>query len=178
MLVRIIFAVICVIAILFFIGVIGKKAPAPEPSGTPVSPDPGTAPVSSESPEVLNLLLRVYGTMAWEDAWEIKDINGEMTLSHYSGNWPYDDSLEMEDCLEQRKALTDEEYEELCDLLERIGMRSWDGYSGSDPDVLDGGGFSLDVLFKDGESIWANGENAYPDGYGEMFSALTGLLAE
>ena len=55
---------------------------------------------------------------------------------------------------------------ELEALLERNGVRSWDGFKGRPRmDVLDGEGFSLSLTFRDGTQITASGENKFPADY-------------
>ena len=55
---------------------------------------------------------------------------------------------------------------ELEALLEKNGVRSWDGFKGRPRmDVLDGEGFSLSLTFRDGTQITASGENKFPAGY-------------
>ena len=55
---------------------------------------------------------------------------------------------------------------ELEELLEKNGVRSWDGFNGRPRmDVLDGEGFSLSVSFREGAAIHASGENKFPTDY-------------
>ena len=55
---------------------------------------------------------------------------------------------------------------ELEALLEKNGVREWNGFNGRPRmDVLDGEGFSLSVTFRDGAAISASGENKFPAGY-------------
>ena len=55
---------------------------------------------------------------------------------------------------------------ELEALLERNGVRSWDGFKGRPRmDVLDGEGFSFSLTLRDGTKIAASGENAFPSNY-------------
>ena len=62
---------------------------------------------------------------------------------------------------------------ELEALLDKNGVRSWDGFKGRPRmDVLDGEGFSLSVTFRDGRSISASGENKFPAGYRDFRSSL------
>ena len=55
--------------------------------------------------------------------------------------------------------------ENLSQLVAQLNVRSWDRFSRSDNDVLDGSGFSLYVYFEDGSSIHAQGSNAFPKNY-------------
>ena len=55
---------------------------------------------------------------------------------------------------------------ELEALLERNGVREWDGFKGRPRmDVLDGEGFSFSLAFRDGTKVTASGENKFPEGY-------------
>ena len=55
---------------------------------------------------------------------------------------------------------------ELEALLERNGVRSWDGFKGRPRmDVLNGEGFSFSLTLRDGTKIAASGENAFPSNY-------------
>ncbi|MBQ0027318.1 MAG: hypothetical protein KBS96_01825 [Lachnospiraceae bacterium] len=60
--------------------------------------------------------------------------------------------------------------------VDDYNVRSWDGFSMTDSSVLDGGGFSLEVVLGTGESIYASGSNAYPDNYNEAIDALTTIM--
>ena len=147
-------------------------------SGGKEAPDMAGNTENTDILEVKTLLLTRSGSMAWEDAWEIKEIDGQMSLSHYSGDWSFYDGGKMEDCLEKRVALTDEEYAALCGKFQELGVGSWDGFNESDPDVMDGWDFSLEIELADGTAITAHGSNASPEGYHDFFDALTAPLAE
>lgn len=55
---------------------------------------------------------------------------------------------------------------ELEAILERNGVRAWNGFKGRPiMDVLDGEGFHLSIAFRDGMKISASGENKFPAGY-------------
>ena len=45
-------------------------------------------------------------------------------------------------------------------------------------DVMDGGGFGLNITLATGETITANGSNAYPQGYSDANKALKNIIAE
>ncbi len=52
----------------------------------------------------------------------------------------------------------------------------WDGFSGSDPMLLDGEGFHFYASFSDGSRISASGENSFPESYSDVKYALTELV--
>ena len=62
--------------------------------------------------------------------------------------------------------------EELIRFVDECGMKRWDGFHGSNPYVLDGEGFSLTMEFADGTTVYASGENSFPDGYQEAAARL------
>ncbi|SCW43356.1 hypothetical protein SAMN02910456_01098 [Ruminococcaceae bacterium YRB3002] len=59
--------------------------------------------------------------------------------------------------------------EEICS---RFDVRRWNGFNRSDPNVLDGDGFSLDIEYSDGKKISAHGSNSFPAHYREFKKAL------
>ena len=62
---------------------------------------------------------------------------------------------------------------ELEALLDRNGVREWDGFKGRPlMDVLDGEGFSFSLTLRDGTKISASGENAFPGNYGSFRKEL------
>lgn len=106
------------------------------------------------------LSFRVSGMVVGEDVrlYERMDKGGPvLVLSRAVGYSP--DS--------RKEALLDAaQLAELEALLEKNGVRSWDGFKGRPRmDVLDGEGFSLSVSFRDGAVINASGENKFPADY-------------
>ncbi|MCQ2432382.1 MAG: hypothetical protein MJ175_07250, partial [Clostridia bacterium] len=73
--------------------------------------------------------------------------------------------------------ISDTVCEDLRKILEECDLIKWDGFHESDPDVLDGDGFSLDVYFADECSIRASGSNAFPSGYPDFVTRLDALFA-
>jgi hypothetical protein len=63
-------------------------------------------------------------------------------------------------------------------LLETYGVAAWDGFHENNPDVLDGTSFSLTVVFADGRTVNAWGENRFPPHYREVTQGICELLAE
>ena len=66
---------------------------------------------------------------------------------------------------------------ELQEVIQSYGLESWDGFHESDPYVLDGEGFWLEITLTDGTRVLARGDNAFPEHYfdamGEMWEILT-----
>ncbi len=65
---------------------------------------------------------------------------------------------------------------ELQEAVRTYGLESWDGFHGSNPGVLDGEGFRLELGFADGTTVYAAGENAFPDGYYDAMADIGGIL--
>ena len=64
------------------------------------------------------------------------------------------------------------EYDDLAAKFYKLGVPSWNGFSKSDPNVLDGESFSLDIELSDGRKIYAHGCNAYPKNYHEFMELI------
>ena len=60
--------------------------------------------------------------------------------------------------------------------VEDYGLERWDGFDESEPDVLDGEGFWLEIRLTDGTSIRARGDNAFPEGYFEAMGTIQDIL--
>ena len=83
--------------------------------------------------------------------------------------------------LELRNAYTYEQQEDaaVLDEVEKIltacEVGNWNGFHGSDPEVLDGTGFSLYIRVTDGTTLSAGGTNRFPARYTEVRQVLNGL---
>ena len=62
-------------------------------------------------------------------------------------------------------------------ILEEYGVGGWAGFSGHDPNVLDGSSFRLEAALADGTRIEAHGENKFPPNYRDVMGALDDLTA-
>lgn len=62
-------------------------------------------------------------------------------------------------------------------LCSNLNILSWDGYDMCDEDVLDGGGFSLNIVFEDGTTVRAEGDNCFPENYSEFTSGMSDILS-
>jgi len=94
-------------------------------------------------------------------SWEVCLCDGAWTLSENDGA-PY--------------AFPTEAAEGLARVLETHNVAAWDGFHESDPYVLDGEGFSLELSYSDGTTVFASGENAFPDGYHAAVAAINEIL--
>ena len=86
--------------------------------------------------------------------------------------------IELYCCLEYMDVpLEDEEVRGLERLIADCGLWDWNGFSGSNPDVLDGESFSLSASFADGREIRAWGSNSFPEGYFHADQAIEDFFA-
>ena len=69
-------------------------------------------------------------------------------------------------------ALDGEDVESLRVLIDECDLWSWNGFSGSNSEILDGESFSLRISFADGTELHAWGSNAWPKGYGAGAQAI------
>ena len=60
----------------------------------------------------------------------------------------------------------------LGEALSDAGVASWDGFSETNPYVLDGESFSFHMETADGASVSASGSNSYPKGYRDTSEAI------
>jgi hypothetical protein len=78
--------------------------------------------------------------------------------------------------------VTPAQYARLCALCDELGLKSWDGFSGTASGVLDGDGFSVSVEFAGGERVHASGYMRFPRGYrmakDALFSFFEGVLGD
>ncbi len=72
--------------------------------------------------------------------------------------------------------ISHEVIEKLIGILDTYNVYAWDGFSESNPDVLDGEFFSFRVIFSDGEVISAQGDNAFPPDYFRAAGEIEQLL--
>ena len=121
--------------------------------------------------------LSISGSTAFVEEYELKAADGGAEISLYIGRWRYDDTIAREDCLERRAAGGKELYGKLAVLLAECDIPEWDGFSGSDPMVLDGYTFNFSATLADG-NVYASGSNAYPKNYAKFRDTVLELLEE
>lgn len=79
--------------------------------------------------------------------------------------------------LDERKVVSTADMEKLSDIIKENNIKKWDGFVGkSDALILDGGGFSLVIKYKNGEKIEARGYTVFPDNYNEVTKKLDNFL--
>ncbi len=80
------------------------------------------------------------------------------------------------------RVVTDADVRKLELLLGECGVASWNGFSGSARNVLDGRSFSFHAEYEDGRSVSAHGYMKFPKNYGSVrervFSFLDGLFGD
>ncbi|MCR5485844.1 MAG: hypothetical protein K6F09_09650 [Clostridiales bacterium] len=108
--------------------------------------------------------LEEQGTMAVKNVYEAVSTDDGVRLSRFD-TYISGDSDEEERINETVTDGDETVYRTLAGLLNECDTESWDGFSGSDPRVLDGSSFTFEAKLKDGKRIYASGSNAFPDGY-------------
>ena len=73
-------------------------------------------------------------------------------------------------------AVTEDDVNALYGVFTAYGVEDWDGFDGENPGVLDGEGFSLEVLLNDGTYVYARGSNAFPENYRIVMDEWTEIL--
>ncbi len=66
--------------------------------------------------------------------------------------------------------------EKLNDYYVKDKIKKWDGFSKTNRHVLDGDGFSLEICFNDGRSLYARGSNSFPAGYSDFVGNIRSLF--
>ena len=78
--------------------------------------------------------------------------------------------------------ISQEAVDALLTAIDTWNVEAWDGFEGSNPHVLDGEGFLLEIRLTDGTGIVASGDNAFPENYasamGEMWEILESASTE
>ncbi len=131
----------------------------------------------SEPVNFERITISIQGTMAYSEEYEIlKTEDGEVSLSYYEGPWLYDAGAERADCLAAQVTGDVELYKEINGFANSCGVFGWDGFSKSNPNVLDGESFSMEAVLVDGRTLYAHGTNSFPSGYGQFLAGLRDYL--
>ena len=130
-----------------------------------------------ELPEFDIITISEIGTEASTREYEIVRTDGGVTVSFYYGPWNFNEATKREDCLTNRIEGGDELYGSLRELVRDCKVEKWNGFSKSNPNVLDGSSFWLSGVIN-GKEVSAHGSNAYPDGYSDFTRALWKMLNE
>ena len=96
-------------------------------------------------------------------SWEIALRGGSWTISENEGDpMPLDADLA----------------EELQRIIAECDIDAWDGFRGSNSRVLDGESFILSLRYADGSTVYASGENKFPDTYYEASDRIDALIEQ
>lgn len=113
--------------------------------------------------EIARFELARHGEIAF-DSYEIFMLEGEYRISVNDG---------------AARKIGRAPVEALNRVVEKYDVLQWDGFQGFRDDVLDGEGFRLEIAFTDGTTVFAVGDNAFPEHYvdavGEMQDILEGI---
>jgi len=101
----------------------------------------------------------------------ITKIDGDYFFTASGGN-----GLEM--FVETPQWIPSQEVDTLRHIMEAGGVGAWDGFYGSDENVLDGFGFNLSVEMEGDISINARGYERFPENFDEVFPLLSSHLAD
>lgn len=72
----------------------------------------------------------------------------------------------------------EEDYAALEQIIIEHDLQSWNGFSGSDPFIMDGEGFGLYIVFEDNSELIASGSNRWPDGFDEAEQAIENVFTQ
>lgn len=72
--------------------------------------------------------------------------------------------------------ITENELKEIANIINEYEIYKWNGFNESDPDVLDGDGFSISVIYDSNDKIVAHGYMRYPKNYSKGANALEEYL--
>ena len=120
-----------------------------------------------EMTEFQSFRLTKQGSTAGQTVYAAQKTEDGVQLTRYTalGSW----SEDAQDYVEERRNETvlnggEDVYRHLAGLLHECKVTDWDGFHGSDPNVLDGSSFTFEAVLKDGKTISASGTNRFPDG--------------
>ena len=131
----------------------------------------------SEKFDFERITLNEHGSAAEAREYEAVKTKSGAILTLYIGRWNYDDKITKEECVEKRIEGGEELYDKLAALAGECDIENWDGFSETNPNVLDGYSFRFEAA-ADGKSIYASGSNAAPDHYYEFENGLRDILYE
>ncbi|MBQ7725692.1 MAG: hypothetical protein IJT66_00955 [Clostridia bacterium] len=84
--------------------------------------------------------------------------------------------MEFPDLKETQMAVDRDVLEQLNQLYLRYRLAAWNGFSKYHQHVCDGSAFSLQITFRDGAVLCADGRNVFPPRYHEFCAAMKALL--
>ena len=123
-----------------------------------------------------SIIIDENGTTAETSEYEVLRTSDGVRISHYVLAWDIGDTPK-DEYLTRRTEGGEELYLRVLDLVNKCEVKSWDGFSKSDPYVLDGTMFTMTGNI-DGKDISASGSNAFPQGFSEFEKELRDILYE
>ena len=66
--------------------------------------------------------------------------------------------------------------DEFSQVAEKLGLKSWDGFSGSDADTSDGDSFSCEICYTDGYTVKARSYTRYPGNFAQAESVFEDIM--
>jgi hypothetical protein len=115
-----------------------------------------------------SVTLTEQGTAAWTREYEVLRTRDGIRASLYEGDWEYNEMVSRKSCRTAHRVSDDTAYKYLAQKFRQLKVDKWDGFSKSDPNVLDGNSFSLEIELAGGSTISAHGSNAYPENFSEF----------
>ena len=170
----IILGIICVTAFCFGCGLAKKPGGGNEPETKPATVVNG----NGERMDFQSIRISESGSMAYSTVYYAEKTADGVRLEYYMGSYYWDGNDQKED--KQMIHQIDGDvvlYEHVAELAGKYNLASWDGFSGSDPNVLDGYGFTLEAVLADGTTIFASGSNKFPEGYRGFIGEMDALLS-
>ena len=154
-----------IILCIVFLLILGGCGESPEPAPEPVPAQPEAEPV-----ELKEFSFWHSGMMA-EDCFvfTVRQVEEDVILSleeNFSGGAVLDGPVDPA-VLEQLEMIAG-----------KYDLVSWDGFNESSSGVLDGSAFSLSMTLADGRTVEAQGNNAFPTGYGSVSETIHALYRD
>ncbi len=164
--------VICISAVCFGCGIAKKPPGDPEPETV----TGGDSNIKGGLMEFQTIRIAESGMMAGSTVYYAEKTADGVHLEYYICGFFDNDGNEEKQMIHQMDG--DETlYQQVARMAAKYDLISWDGFSGSDPNVLDGYSFSFDATLADGKTISANGSNKFPDGYHGFWMEMDALLS-
>lgn len=149
------------------------------PENTTGTTEHVTEPVKVEADGFKSIKLSLSNMMAGYRVLEaVKTPDGVRLMSYFQNDYWSDKEngfVENRDYCRDYEA-GDEIYEKILSYVNEYNVAAWDGFHESNPDVLDGEGFSFDMVLGDDRKISAGGSNAWPDNYGSFHRAFENII--
>lgn len=74
------------------------------------------------------------------------------------------------------KEINQSDLEQLAKIINDNGIYEWNGFNKRDKDIMDGYGFTLEIIYQDGKTLKAEGYMKYPKDYKKHHNTLVKYL--